>query len=110
MEATPQVVEIYQDENGVRPFEEWMKDLRDGRARSKINARLARVRLGNFGDSKGVGEGVRELRVDYGPGYRVYFARHGKAVVVLLCGGDKSSQSEDIRTAKALWRDYKERS
>ncbi len=75
----------------------------------RIDARLARVQLGNFGDTKGVGEGVLELRIDYGPGYRVYLGRDGSAVVILLLGGDKRTQSKDIDTAKKYWADYKAR-
>ena len=71
-----------------------------------IQARLNRVRLGNFGDARALGGGVEELRIDYGPGYRIYFGRDGQTVVVLLCAGDKQSQRHDIETAKAYWRDY----
>jgi putative addiction module killer protein len=88
---------------------EWLADLSDIRARARINARLARLALGNFGDCKGVGAGVSELRIDYGPGYRVYFGRVGKTVVLLLCGGDKRRQSADIARAVELLRDYEAR-
>jgi len=80
----------------------------DGRA--KIRVRLNRVRLGNLGDCSSVGSGVSELRVPYGPGYRVYFGRQGGAVVVLLCGGDKRTQSRDIRQAQEFWQDHQRRS
>ena len=70
---------------------------------------MARLRLGNFGDSKSVGEGVLELRIDHGPGYRIYFGRDGSDVVILLLGGDKRSQSKDIETARVYWADYKVR-
>ncbi|MDO8630241.1 MAG: type II toxin-antitoxin system RelE/ParE family toxin [Phycisphaerales bacterium] len=82
--------------------------MRDGRAVARILARLARVRSGNVGDCKPVGEGVSELRVDYGPGYRVYLGQHGQKLVVLLCGGDKGSQQRDIRLAQTYWRKFKE--
>lgn len=81
--------------------------MRDASAQIAIAVRLARVRLGNFGDSKSVGAGVRELRIGVGAGYRVYFGRDGEAVVILLCGGDKGSQKRDIETAKEYWADYR---
>lgn len=81
-------------------FLKWLLGLRDIRARARIQARIHRLELGNFGDTKPVGEGVSELRIDYGPGYRVYFVRRRSELVILLAGGDKSSQSKDI--AKAL--------
>jgi putative addiction module killer protein len=83
-------------------FAEWMDGLRDIRARAKIVARIDRMALGNAGDVEPVGEGVSELRIHYGPGYRVYFTRRGLTLVVLLCGGDKSTQARDIRAAKLL--------
>ena len=89
-------------------FKTWFLSLTDARVQDKIVARLARVRLGNFGDVKVVGEGVRELRIDAGPGYRVYFVQREAAVYVLLTGGDKGSQNRDIETAKALARELKE--
>lgn len=83
--------------------------LRDNRARAKIRVRLDRVSLGNVGDCHSVGEGVQELRVDYGPGYRVYFGQEGTTIVILLCGGDKSTQTRDIETAQVYWREYRRR-
>lgn len=85
-------------------FAEWFASLRDARARAAINARLRRVELGNLGDCAPVGEGVSELRIHYGPGYRVYFVQRGLEVVILLVGGDKSSQSKDIRRAQEIAR------
>lgn len=90
-------------------FREWLHSLKDVRARARIRVRLNRLRLGNFGDSKPVGDGVHELRIPVGPGYRVYFGSIGPDIILLLCGGDKRAQSATIRTAKKLWRDYKER-
>jgi putative addiction module killer protein len=88
---------------------EWLADLRDVRARARIVVRIARLAVGNFGDCKALGEGICELRVDYGPGYRVYFARVGKMTLLLLGGGDKRRQSDDIARAIDALRDYKER-
>ena len=93
-------------ENGQNPFREWLEGLKDRQARAKIRVRLNRIRLGNFGDCKSVGRGVSELRVPYGPGYRVYFGRKGNTVVILLYGGDKSTQSRDITLAQEYWREY----
>lgn len=89
-------------------FSDWLRGLRDGTARARIAARVQRLALGNPGDVRPVGGGVSELRVHHGPGYRVYFARHGAALVVLLCGGDKSSQDRDIADARALARQLEE--
>lgn len=83
-------------------FRDWLDSLADARAAERIAQRLVRLQAGLFGDVRSVGEGVSELRVDYGPGYRVYFVRHGRMVVILLCGGDKRSQARDIKAAKAL--------
>jgi putative addiction module killer protein len=89
-------------------FEAWFYGLADEQAQDRIVVRLARIRLGNFGDVKAVGDGVRELRIDAGPGYRVYFVRREAAVYVLLTGGDKGSQKRDIEAAKAMARELKE--
>lgn len=82
----------------------WFAGLRDERARARIDTRIRRVSLGNFGDVRAVGQGVSELRVDYGPGYRIYFAQRGSAIVLLLCGGDKRTQDRDIREAQSINR------
>lgn len=84
------------------PYANWYARLRDRIARARIDARIRRLSLGNVGDAKHVGEGVSELRIDHGPGYRVYFVRQGGTLVVLLAGGDKSSQASDIKLAKSL--------
>jgi putative addiction module killer protein len=83
-------------------FEQWLLKLRDVRAKARILARLDSARLGNLGDCRSLGEGVSELRVDVGAGYRVYFTRRQRTLVILLCGGDKSSQQRDITRAKRL--------
>jgi putative addiction module killer protein len=83
-------------------FTNWLAALSDLRARLHIVRRIDRIAAGNFGDAKSVGGAVKELRIDYGPGYRVYYTRRGDAVVILLCGGDKRTQSKDIRKAKDI--------
>jgi putative addiction module killer protein len=85
-------------------FAAWFRDLPDRRARARIQVRIDRLALGNPGDARSVGEGVSELRIDYGPGYRVYFVRRGEAVIVLLAGGNKRTQTRDIEAALRLAR------
>lgn len=97
------MIEVRQTE----AFAKFMAKLRDVRAKAKIAARIDRLRFGNPGDVAPVGDGVSELRIDFGPGYRVYFAQKGDVLIVLLCGGDKSTQARDIQRAKVLaqqWR------
>ena len=100
----------YQTADARQPFAEWMTGLHDRQARNRIAARLARVALGNLGDVESVGGGVMELRIDWGPGYRVYFAQAGQMIVLLLCGGDKRTQQRDIARAKTYFEDFKVRS
>ena len=107
MEVTPKNLQIFRTKNGSQPFTEWIEELRDQRAKQKIMARLARVRSGNFGNVNTVGEGVHELKIDFGPGYRVYFGQHGTEIVILLCGGDKKTQDTDIKKAKVYWDEFK---
>ena len=90
-----------------RRYTDWFARLRDQRAKARVLARLRRFTLGNPGDVRAVGDGVQELRIDYGPGYRVYFMRLGDVVVVLLAGGDKSTQQADIEAAKRLAREVR---
>lgn len=85
-------------------FDDWFVELRDRMAQKRIQARIRRAELGNFGDCEAVGEGVSEMRIHYGPGYRVYFVQRGMEIVILLAGGDKSTQSQDIQTALNLMR------
>lgn len=99
----------YVTANGVDVFGRWLDALADRQARARIKTRIDRVSLGNFGDVEPVGEAVSELRVDWGPGYRVYFARAGKTILILLCGGDKRTQQKDIENAKTYFQDYKRR-
>jgi putative addiction module killer protein len=93
--------------NGKSYFREWVESL-DLRTTKTIDRRLLRLETGNFGDVKPIGEGLSELRIDYGPGYRVYFGRAGKEIILLLCGSDKSGQDRAIAKAKSLWKEYKE--
>jgi putative addiction module killer protein len=86
-------------------FAKWMDHLRDIRGRARVQARIERLALGNAGDVKPVGEGVSEMRIHYGPGYRVYFKQQGQSLVILLAGGDKGSQARDIKTALRLARE-----
>jgi len=89
-------------------FVRWLENLRDAQAKARIVRRIDRLANGNPGDVKPVGEGVSEMRIDYGPGYRVYFVQRGQVVILLLCGGDKSSQTKDITLAKKLAREFEE--
>lgn len=89
-------------------FDGWLKSLRDPRAKVRIIARVDRLAVGNPGDVKPVGDGISEMRVDVGPGYRVYYMTRGKLLIVLLCGGDKSTQAADIKQAKALANQWKD--
>jgi len=105
------VIEIrhYVTPAGKDVFDDWLTELADARAQAKIATRINRLVAGNFGDCKSLREGLYELRVDWGPGYRVYYAMIGKACVLLLCGGDKRKQAADIERALEYLRDYKER-
>ena len=106
MEAQPREIKNYQTADGKIPFEEWLDNLRDRKARAKIKNRLKRVEAGNLGNYRSVGEGVCELKIDYGAGYRVYFGQIGTIIILILCGGDKSTQQQDIQKAKEYWQDY----
>lgn len=106
MEAQERQIDYYTTEDGKQPFREWLESLRDQEGRRKVWVRIDRVSLGNLGYCEPVGEGVMELKVDFGPGYRVYFGQVGTQLILLLCGGDKGSQKRDIKTAKEYWTDY----
>ena len=108
-EAQPYTLEMYVTPDGTIPFEDWLLQLRDARAIARIRVRLDRLSLGNAGDAHPVGAGVWELRIDYGPGYRVYYARSGTALLLLLYGGDKRTQEGDIQQAQAYWHEYQQR-
>lgn len=97
------MLEVFRSET----FDRWLRDLHDMRARARIKARILRLSRGNPGDVKPVGSGVSEMRIDYGPGYRVYFTRHDEFVILLLCGGDKRTQQTDIERAIEIAEDWR---
>lgn len=101
-------LKIYITRDGKAPFEEWLVRLRDNTTKARILTRVDRLRLGLFGDTNSVGRGVYELRLHFRPGYRVYFGLHGDSVVLLLCGGDKSTQQRDIAAAHQYWQEFEE--
>ena len=96
----------YHQPDGVVPFDRWMAKLKDTRAMARVLTQLVRLKLGLVGDWKPVGEGVMELRIHEGKGYRIYFAKEGMSVIILLYGGDKSTQDRDIQSARSYWREY----
>jgi putative addiction module killer protein len=102
-------VELFQTADGHCPYREWFDSLRDGVMRDRIDVRLARLRLGNPGDHRELGDGLWELRLFFGPGLRVYFTWRGKRVVILLAGGTKGTQRQDIRKARAYLKELRER-
>ena len=99
----------YQDGNGSKPYADWLDGLNDKQAKARIVVRVNRMAAGNFGDCKPLRDGVQELRIDHGPGYRVYLSRQGPVFVLLLCGGDKSDQTRDINRAIEYLNDWKQR-
>ncbi len=109
MDAFPYTIAYYLTETGGKPFKDWLDNLKDITARQKVRIRLDRVRLGNLINNRSVGEGVYELKIDFGPGYRMYYALEKKTVILLLLGGDKKTQRTDIVFAKQYWKDHKRR-
>lgn len=109
MQIFPFDIDYYSTASGDKPFKKWLEDLRDINGRAKIRIRVDRARLGNLGDHKYLEQGVWELRIDYGPGYRVYFGKDGNRLILLLIGGDKSTQRRDIETAAAYLQDHETR-
>lgn len=97
---------IYQDETDKEPFTDWLNRLRNPVTRRRILTRLRRVEQGNYGDYRSLKDGVYELRFKFGSGYRVYFGEDGDTIVILLCGGNKRTQSKDIKKAKIYWKEY----
>ncbi|MBI4524994.1 MAG: type II toxin-antitoxin system RelE/ParE family toxin [Deltaproteobacteria bacterium] len=108
-EAIRRIVETYVTRGGKDVFQKWLNGLGDQRARLLVDKTIAKVRLGNLGQHKSVGEGVQEIVLDYGPGYRIYFGEQGQTLVILLCGSTKKRQEETIKQAKRYWKDWKER-
>jgi putative addiction module killer protein len=102
-------IRIYSDRQAIQPLIVWLEALKDLRAKAQIQAQMGRVAAGNFGDCKPLRDGVQELRIDYGPGYRVYLSRQGPILVLLLCGGGKTNQSREIERAIEYLNDWKER-
>jgi len=101
-------VKEYLTQEGKNPYRDWLETL-DNPVKQRIQARILRFESGNLGDVKALGEGIFEARIDYGPGYRIYFGQEGNVLVLLLFGGDKSSQKKDILRAKNFWKQYKEK-
>lgn len=108
MEVVQKEIRIFKTKFGQLPYLEWFRSLKDQKSRQIIQARIDRLSLGNAGFTNTVGEGVQELKIPYGPGFRIYFALDGARIIILLSGGDKSSQYDDIKKAKAYWNEYKE--
>ena len=99
-------LEYYVNESGISPFIEWLESLGDARTRHRIKERLDRVALGNFGDRSPIAEGVAELKCHFGSGYRIYYGEVDTKIILLLCGGNKSSQKRDIKKALKYWQDF----
>ncbi len=106
MEVTLKKVEYYHTLDGKVPYREWYYSVRDIKVKANIRERLTRLERGLLGDAKSVGGGVYELRIFLGPGFRIYFGQEDRTLIWLLCGGDKSTQKKDIKTAQSYWADY----
>lgn len=106
MEATPKDLFIFETDDGHAPFTEWMNSIEGNPVYDRVMHRLDRLELGNFGEHRSVGEGVVELKIAFGPGYRVYLGQDGTEIIVLLVGGDKTNQTADIKMAKKYWKHY----
>ncbi len=109
MKVQSKELKIYLTLQGKSPFEKWLNSIKDKKTQAVIDNGLRRVRLGNLGNCKPVGGGVFELKIDYGSGYRIYFGQIGTTIILLLCGGDKSTQKKDINKAQEYWQDYANR-
>lgn len=106
-EIYPREIQVYQTSTGREPFNEWLNSIQDIETQARIRARLERLEDGNLGNCQSVGDGVFELRIHFGAGYRIYFGQIGNTIILLLCGGDKSSQRRDMERAKTYWLEYK---
>ena len=106
-ETHPREIRVYQTPSGREPFNEWLSAIRDIGTQARIRARLERLEDGNLGDCQSVGAGVFELRIHSGAGYRIYFGQIDNTIILLLCGGDKSSQRRDVEQAQTCWLEYK---
>jgi putative addiction module killer protein len=109
LESTRFEIVVYQTVEGIVPFEGWLLKLRDRQAKVHVLRRIQRVAFGNLGDHRGLGDGLSELRIDHGPGYRVYYTQDGDTIVLLLCAGDKRTQKSDIQRAREYRADYERR-
>lgn len=105
----PLIVEVYVQADGTTPIAEWLEGMRDRHGLYQIEVRIRRLELGNPGKYRTLTDGIFEMKIDHGPGYRVYFARRGATAVLLLCGGDKSTQDVNIKTATLYWEDFQQR-
>lgn len=105
-EIQPKQVIIYANQDGDEPFSQWIDKLRNHQGKRRILQRLRRLEQGNYGDVAPIGDGLSELRMFFGSGYRIYFGEDGENIVIVLCGGDKSTQEKDIENAKAYWKEY----
>jgi putative addiction module killer protein len=108
MGENERIVTLLETESGICPFDRWFQGVRDKKARASIGSKITLLQDATYNNFKSVGEGVYELRIFLGPGYRIYFAFSGSTVVVLIAGGDKNSQEEDIKKAKHIWKEYKD--
>lgn len=109
MQSHSRKLKIYQTSDGKAPFEKWFNSIKDQKTRAKIKTRLDRAEEGNLGEYRSVGQGVFELKINFGPGYRIYYGLEGDEIVIILCGGDKSTQQNDVLKAQQYWADYKGR-
>lgn len=109
VEGREYIIEYYRSPNGAEPFREWRNALRDIQARAIVDRRIRRLQIGLFGDCESINDGVHELRIDVGKGYRVYFGNAGENIILLLVGGNKKTQPKDIKLAKEFWNEHKKR-
>ena len=109
MEAKPRIIQNYETPDGRPPFKNWFNSIKDKSAKVKVIQRIDRMILGNFGDCKNLGDGIYETRIHYGPGYRIYWGDLNGVIVILLCGGSKRTQKQDINKAREYWQELRNR-